>query len=84
MLNRRLILDRDPPVNWPATFTAIRLQGFGTAEICFTLNIERDLLAKWEKGVQNPNFENGRAVLKLLEYVNSVAKRQPRIASIAA
>lgn len=84
MLRRRLILDRDPPIDWPDTFSQIRRHGFGSSEICFTLNIQRDILTKWERQDNKPNFENGRAILKLLEYLKTVSKMKTLKDEIAA
>ena len=65
MIRRRIILQMDPEVVWPPVLTEIRRSGFGTADLCFTLNISRSLLSAWEKGASKPNFEHGRAILKL-------------------
>lgn len=70
ILRRREILEPDPPINWPETLTRIRAVGrLTTADICFTLNIDRSMLWAWEKGQRKPNFEHGRLVLKYLEVV---------------
>ena len=77
MLHRREILKRDVVVNWRQIFNEIRAF-YNSADICFILNICRSDLSKWERGVHIPNFENGRAVLKLLKYCKDVANSQPK------
>ncbi len=83
MIRRRLIIEFDPPQDWPRTFSEIRrMSGFGSSEICFALNIGRETLSQWEAGRNKPNFEHGRAVLKL--HAHFVSIPTPRVASIAA
>lgn len=74
MIHRREILERDPTVDWPTTLAAIRRHGYSASEICFVLNIDRPVYRAWDRGTTKPNFENGRALLKLLE---SVSKNSP-------
>lgn len=69
MIYRRLFVDRDPPIDWPATIAALRAHGYGSGEICFILNVERDMLWRWEHKKQCPNFEHGRYVLKVVQVV---------------
>lgn len=66
MINRRQILQRDPPVNWGRIISELRASGWGTSEMCFVLNITRGALWHWENDDQpNPPYEDGRALLKL-------------------
>lgn len=76
MIRRRFLLDRDPEEDWPTIFNQIRSFGYGTADICFTLNISRNLLWNWESRESKPNFENGRAVLKFLATLKVVKKSE--------
>lgn len=78
---RRVVIQLDEPIDWVATLTQIRRQGWGTADICFTLNIERERLYSWERKGSKPSFETGRAILKLLHVVKNIS---PMVASIAA
>lgn len=64
-IKRRELLQRDPPVHWPTIINAIRRQGYNTADICFILNVPRGTLWRWECCGSEPNFDDGRALLKL-------------------
>jgi len=70
LIHRRELLQRDPPVDWQATIQGLRDAGYGTGTLCFVLNIERQMLRKWETKKACPNFENGRALLKLFQSCN--------------
>ncbi len=72
MIHRRLIIEFEPPVDWPDVFSQIRrLSGFGSGAIQFTLQCDHGQLARWEAGRNKPNYENGRNILKMLEYFKS-------------
>ena len=73
MINRRQLLQRDPPVEWQQVIDEIRRHGFTSSAICFTLNITRIKLWHWENDPNpNPGYEDGRALLKLLSKVRSL------------
>jgi hypothetical protein len=66
MLNRRELLQRDPAVPWRKLISELRGAGWGTAEMCFVLNVTRGTLWHWENDEEpNPGYEDGRALLKL-------------------
>lgn len=77
MIFRRQLLQREPATDFPGVLRSIReLSGFGTADIAFILNTARSTLNSWERGCC-PNYEDGRAILKLLDNCrNSVTPRQ--------
>lgn len=69
VIRRRELLQRDPPVDWRKVIQEIRAAGWGTGQICFVLNVNRGTLWRWESCGSPPNFEDGRAMLKLLKLV---------------
>lgn len=75
IINRRVLLVRDAPVDFAAALSEIRrLKGWGSSDICFILNVPRPTLRGWEHDGFMPRFEEGRAILKLLQLCrNSVA-----------
>jgi DNA-binding transcriptional regulator YiaG len=72
-IQRRKLLERDPPVDFAAVLTEIRrLTGWGTSDLCFILSVHRSTLHAWETRVGCiPNYEDGRAIVKLLETVRA-------------
>lgn len=73
MIKRRFLLQRDPPIAWRDVVQEIRKHGYGSSEICFTLNITRIKLWHWENDPNpNPGYEDGRALLKFLSKVRSL------------
>lgn len=69
LIRRRQILERDAPVDFRATLSEIRRRsGWGTADLCFILCVNRSTLHYWETRRDSvPNYEDGRAIVKLLE-----------------
>lgn len=66
MINRRQLLQRDPPVRWGDIIRDLRTAGWGTAELCFVLNVTRGAIWHWENDPEpRPPYEDGRALLKL-------------------
>lgn len=61
-INRRQLLKRPDPVNFRAILMDIRRAGYGTSDICFTLNVARGTLWHWEQG-KCPNHHDGQALL---------------------
>lgn len=84
ILRRRFILERDPEVSWQEVIRELRSLGFGTSDICFTLNITHTLLWNWENEKSKPNFEHGRAVLKFLATLKVVKKSDTPKPSLAS
>jgi DNA-binding transcriptional regulator YiaG len=66
LINRRQLLQRDPPVRWAEVIESLRKAGFSTSEIALALNVPRSTVWSWENG-SVPNYEDGRALLKMLE-----------------
>jgi DNA-binding transcriptional regulator YiaG len=66
MINRRQLLQRDPPVRWAEVIERLRMAGYSTSEIALALNVPRSTVWSWEQG-SVPNYEDGRALLKMLE-----------------
>lgn len=74
MLNRKQVLQRDPPHDFVATLTEIRaITGWGTSELCFVLNVARSTLWSIESRdpVSRPNVDDGDAIRKLLATVKA-------------
>jgi hypothetical protein len=66
VINRRQLLQRDPPVRWAEIIADLRRAGWGTSELCFVLNVHRGTLWHWENDPEpSPPYEDGRALLKL-------------------
>lgn len=87
MLNRRKLLERDPPVDFVAVLSEIRrLTGMGSSEIAFVLNVSRGTLHAWEVRGSSPNHEDGEAIRKLLAAVRACPSAiiGARIVAIAA
>lgn len=72
-VRRRELLQRDPPILWAKVIDEIRRAGYTTSHICLALNVPRSTLWRWECCGSPPNYEDGRAVLKL----HSVATAAP-------
>lgn len=73
---RRQLLERDEPVDFAAALTEIRrLTGWGTSDLCFILSVHRSTLHVWETRTGCiPNYEDGRAIMKLLERARNSRK----------
>lgn len=69
LIRRRQILERDEPVDFKAVLSEIRrLGGWGTSDLCFILCVNRSTLHYWEtRRDAVPNYEDGRAIIKLWE-----------------
>lgn len=65
MINRRQLLQRDEPIDFKAVLATLRGLGYSTADLAFILNVHRSTLWSWEANGCIPNFEDGRAILKL-------------------
>jgi DNA-binding transcriptional regulator YiaG len=65
VIRRRELLQRDPPVRWAQVIDEIRRTGYTTTAICRALNVARSTLWQWETFESCPNYEDGRALLKL-------------------
>ena len=63
---RRSLLRRDPEVNWRNEIEAIRWRYPSMSTIAWILNVPRSTLMGWWEG-SVPNYEDGRALLKLAE-----------------
>lgn len=75
MINRRQVLQREPPYNFVAALREIRtLTGWGSADLCFVLNVARGTLWHFEKG-SRPNVDDGDAIRKLLGSIKDDATR---------
>lgn len=80
VIRRRFLLDRDEPIVWKSVVEELRRHGFGSSDICFTLNITRIKLWHWENDPEpNPGYEDGRALLKLLSKVRSLTNTSKNI-----
>lgn len=73
VIRRRVLLQRDPPIDWRGVLDEIRRCGFGTGDICFTLNIAHSTLWQLESKGSVPNYEIGAAILKLRAAVKKLA-----------
>lgn len=58
-------LQRDPEIVWSKVIDSIRRGGYTTSEICRILSVARSTLWQWETFESCPNYEDGRALLKL-------------------
>ena len=70
MIERRAVLERDPPVDMPAAVKLI-VEAFGMSGGAWVLNVPRETLRSWLNG-HRPNFEDGRAVVKLAEHCRNI------------
>ena len=66
MINRRFILDRDPPFDVVGALGEIRRKGHGTSDICFILNVSRGTLSSWEIRGSRPNVDDADAIRKFV------------------
>lgn len=65
LINRRHAFQRDPDVDYRHLLAEIRrLTGYGTAELCFILNVPRSTLGSWETRGSIPNAHDGKAIEK--------------------
>lgn len=68
MIRRRHVFQREPDTDFREVFAEIRrLSGWGTADLCFVLNVPRSTLASWEVRGSIPNHPDGQAILALLK-----------------
>lgn len=64
---RRELLERDDPVDFRHALATIRnLTGWGSSDIAFVLNIPRTTLTSLEARGNQPDHDDGQAILKLL------------------
>jgi len=71
LIVRRFVLERDPPIDIPAAVRLI-VDSFGMSGGAWVLNVPRETLRSWLNG-HKPNFEDGRAVVKLSEHCRNIA-----------
>jgi hypothetical protein len=75
LINRRQLLERDPPVRWREIIQDLRKKGWGTSELCFVLNVQRGTLWHWENDeYPMPGYEDGRALVKLHAQETAILK----------
>ena len=71
---RRELLERDEPVDFRHVLATIRmLTGWGTSDIAFVLNMPRTTLASLEGRGNQPDHDDGQAILKLLRNIRNEA-----------
>lgn len=82
MIFRREVLERDEPVEFPRLLQTIRyLTGYSSSALAFVLNVPRSTLNSWERKGCCPNYEDGRAIMKLFESCRNSDTRDAEIAA---
>lgn len=76
VIRRRSVLRREAPVSWPAEISAIRAVYPATSTISFILNVPRSTIISWEREGCMPNYEDGRALVKLAAICRNSVTRQ--------
>lgn len=59
------LLERDPPVDWREVLLDLRRWGWRLSDVATAINVPRSTAGRWMYDGYEPNFENGRALLKL-------------------
>lgn len=73
------LVHRDPPIRWPELITAMQDAGYSLRDIAGALAVPHTTVQRWQSGrdymgrlsPSTPNYEDGRALLRLFETVSS-------------
>lgn len=74
MIARRFILERDEPADFPGAIRIILLR-YNLSQAAWILNVPRETLRSWLNG-SKPNYDDGRAVLKLAEHCRNITTQE--------
>ena len=62
-----MLLERDKPVDWNMVILTLRKWGWTIKAIADSINVAESTVQHWVDYGKEPQFENGRALLKLYE-----------------
>lgn len=73
------LIHREPPIRWANVITAMQDAGFSLRQIGSALGVAHSTVQKWQLG-SCPNYEDGKALLVLLETVRPFLNQAVRVA----
>ncbi len=73
------LIHREPPIRWPNVIQAMQDAGFSLRQIGGALGVAHSTVQTWQRG-SVPNYEDGKALLALMEIVRPYITQAVRIA----